>query len=61
MKQKSKNNDSIPMLHLFAGHDSTLVTLMRALNVYNDVLPAYGSGLAFELRKKDGNNYVTVS
>ena len=36
-------------LHLYAGHDGTLVPLLCALGVFNGEWPAYGATLALEL------------
>ncbi|XKL69244.1 hypothetical protein PGB90_007013 [Kerria lacca] len=60
MNGRAKNNISIPNMHTFAGQATTLTVLKRALNIYDNVFPSFGSTLVFELRKKNRENYVTV-
>lgn len=61
MKKKAKKNSSIPKMHVFAGQATTYITIRRALNIYDDNFPPFGSTLVFELREKNKENYVTVS
>ena len=48
-------------LHLFAGRDHSMMNLMRAMGVFDNKAPNYSAALGFELRKKAGRYYVTVS
>lgn len=50
-----------PRLHLFAAHDNNVIILLKALGVYTNQAPNYSAAVGFELRKKDGQYYVTVS
>lgn len=62
MKAKVNKSTSVPRLHLFSARAETLITFMRTLNVYDNVVPPFGSSLGFELRQKnDDNYYITVS
>ncbi|XKL69243.1 hypothetical protein PGB90_007012 [Kerria lacca] len=60
MKKKAKKNSSIPKMHVFAGQATTYITIRRALNIYDDNFPPFGSTLVFELREKNKENYVTL-
>lgn len=57
----SSNVSTVRPLHLFSGHDTTIATVLRALNMYQNVTPDYGAALGFELRSRDNSYYVTVS
>lgn len=47
-------------MHIYSAHDITLITIMMTLDVFNNMLPDYGSLLMFDLRKKKSEYYVTV-
>lgn len=61
MKRKITDEKYEEKLHVYSAHDSTLWTIMTGLKVYDNIIPAYGSSLIFELREKNSTNYVTVS
>lgn len=60
-----KQNGSLPHnFAIYSAHDSTLVNVMRALNVDDQTttIPDYGATLAFELHcRRDDDCYVRVS
>lgn len=56
-----KEQSTEQKLHLYSGHDATIVTTMKTLGISNDLFPPYGSALIFELRKNNSDYYVTVN
>ncbi|XP_060086140.1 lysosomal acid phosphatase-like [Ylistrum balloti] len=51
-----------PKMYLYSAHDTTLVTLLRVMNVFNSRTPVYSSCVMVELWKPkgQGNPYVNV-
>ena len=49
---------SCPRLHLFSGHDTTLVPLLKGIGAWNDVWPPYSSDLAFELYEDSSGDHL---
>lgn len=45
-------------IYVYSGHDTTLVNIIRALEIYDqtDPLPNFGSSLNFELHKRNDFN-----
>lgn len=56
---KKVNNDSnfTQTLHVYSGHDTTIETITRALQIYNNIQPPYGTALMFELRKRNNTEF----
>ena len=53
--------NSVPALHLYSGHDTTLVPLLVGLGVYDDEWPPYTADLAFELYEdEEGKHFIKV-
>lgn len=61
MEKKINDSGYEQRLHIYSAHDVTIRNIMMGLKVYDNVNPAYGSTLIFELREKNAMNYVTVS
>lgn len=57
-KQKDK---STQIFHFYSGHDNTLIYIMNALKIFNNIWPPYRSCLVFELREKRNAKFVTVT
>lgn len=53
MKDKANNNLSpkARKLYIYTGHDSTIVNIMAALNIWKRQLPRYSAMTIFELHK----------
>lgn len=58
--QGKLNNSSQEKAYLFSGHDSTLVALMRVLDVFDNRHPLYSSCVMMELWKKDNSSFVRI-
>lgn len=61
---KKVNNGSnfTQTLHVYSGHDTTIETITRALQIYNNIKPPYGTALMFELRKRNNTEFhLTIS
>lgn len=49
-----------PKMHLYSAHDTTLVSLLRVMEVYNNRTPVYSSSVLLELWKGEEKPYVKV-
>ncbi|KAJ8923804.1 hypothetical protein NQ315_010386, partial [Exocentrus adspersus] len=47
--EKSLEERKVPILHLYSGHDLTVVHILRALNLVDTIKPSFGASLIFEL------------
>ena len=49
-------------MHIYSGHDLTVISLLAALDIWNNDFANYAAFLAFELYNDttDGNAYVKV-
>jgi len=49
-------------MHLFSGHDTTLMPLLHALDIHDSRWPPYAASITFELYKDERNSehYVRV-
>lgn len=47
--EKSLQGKEEPVLHLYSGHDLTIVHVLRVLNLVDTIKPSFGASLAFEL------------
>ncbi|CAM9953409.1 unnamed protein product [Pylaiella littoralis] len=55
------NMPSTPKLAIFSGHDSTLVPILAALKIYDDVWPPYASYISLDVAEdQDGERRVRV-
>lgn len=48
-------------LLLYSGHDSTILSVMRALDFKGFLMPDFGASLIFELHKLNDKYHVKVS
>jgi len=48
-------------LNLFSGHDLNVVSIMHALNIFNENVTQYTSSIMIELHEKNGEFFVKVS
>ncbi|XP_054166616.1 prostatic acid phosphatase-like, partial [Oppia nitens] len=53
-----KTPDTSKKVYVYSTHDTILVTLLQALNLYSGDPPSYGSALVFELHRVDGQHWV---
>lgn len=47
--EKSLQDKKEPLVHLYSGHDLTVVHILRALNLVDAIKPSFGASLIFEL------------
>lgn len=47
--EKSLQGKEEPVLHLYSGHDLTIVHVLRVLNLVDTIKPSFGASVAFEL------------
>lgn len=48
-------------INILAAHDINVVSLLQALGITIDDIPAFTSGVIVELREKDGRYFIRVS
>lgn len=60
MSRKLVDKSWNQVLHLYSGHDTTIVPLLDTLGVYNFIQPPVGSAVLVELRLKNDEYIVTV-
>ncbi|XP_075226554.1 testicular acid phosphatase homolog [Lycorma delicatula] len=59
-QEKSEGRIKDMKLFLYSAHDTTIISLFRALNFKNYLLPDYGASIIFELHKKNNKYYVKM-
>jgi len=47
-------------LNLFSGHDTNVMSIMHALNIFYGNVPRYTSSIIIELHEKNGEFFVKV-
>ncbi|XP_060066320.1 testicular acid phosphatase homolog [Ylistrum balloti] len=58
--KRNLNNESSTTVYLYSGHDTTLIALLRVLNVFNNRNPSYSSCVLLELWKSGVNETIFV-
>lgn len=58
---RTANGNSTQLFNFYSGHDSTIMVMMIALGIYNNIDPPYSAALIFELRQKSNEKIVTVN
>ncbi|XP_035669926.1 lysophosphatidic acid phosphatase type 6-like isoform X2 [Branchiostoma floridae] len=59
--QRAQNSENCHKLHLYSGHDTTLIPLLKALGIFDDRWPPYAAHVTLELyQDAKKNNFVKV-
>ncbi|KAK3884339.1 hypothetical protein Pcinc_011380, partial [Petrolisthes cinctipes] len=60
MRTRANNASSPARMHMYSGHDTTLVVLMEGLGVYNGIPPPYATTFLLELHNIRGQRFVKM-
>lgn len=60
MQAKKNGTFMNEKLFLYSGHDTTVATMLNALDVYNGIQPGYSSALLVELHSDSGSYFVKL-
>lgn len=59
-KNKTSIKPDTKKILMYSGHDVTIGNVLNSLNIFSYHCPPYASTILFELRQKNGTNYVNI-
>ncbi|KAB0799287.1 hypothetical protein PPYR_07167 [Photinus pyralis] len=57
---KAFDNASLPKMHMFSAHDTTIADILNTLGIFDRHSPPYASTILFELRARGVNRLVNI-